>query len=245
MTLREKKKTIVVRINFFGPYIKREEIAKILDPKFKNIIYNLQRDLLKAFFDLPLSALSPEILDRYVEVTTKDLILPIAPSTKKIFGRLLKPLKSAKKSYCLGDYLSTIASCGVVGEMLAILLWKINDVKLKGKPITEKQEKGLFNSTFEKLGQKRRLDILNTFGHIKETQYNSFISIKNIRRPYLHLWSVNLHNEKKDALITLKKTLQLFKEITGIGLADAGTVKVNPLLLKLFQETERKKLIKK
>lgn len=45
---------------------------------------------------------------------------------------------------------------------------------------------------------------------------------------------------KVDALDVFKKSFQLFKEITGIGLADAGTVKVNPLLMKLFENIETK-----
>ncbi len=234
-------KTITVQINFFGPYIKKEEIPKILDPKLGGKIYSFQRDLLQLFFGLPFSALSLEILERYVEVTAEDSHTAIVPHTKEIFERLLKPLKAAKKNYCLGDYPSTIASCGIVGEMLAILLWKINDVRLKGQPITEEDEKGLFGSTFEKLGQDRRLKILKTFGHINEVQHENFMAIKSSRRPYLHLWSVDLKNERKDALDTFKKAFQLFKEVTGIGLAGAGKVKVNPLLIKLFENVKKDK----
>ena len=75
---------------------------------------------------------------------------------------MLKPLKSAKKNYCLGEYPATIALCGVVGEMLPILLWKINDVRLKGQSITEEDEAGLFGKSFEKLNQDQRLKILKT-----------------------------------------------------------------------------------
>ncbi len=227
---------IAVQINFFGPFLKKEEIEKTLDANHSDNLIETQRDLLKWFFDLPFGALSREILERYVEVTTEDSYNPIVPHTPEIFNRLLKPLKLAKKSYCLGDYSSTIALCGVVGEMLAILLWKINDVRLKGNLITEEEERGLFGRTFERLYQNERLRILKTFGHISDDQYKIFIAVQESRRPYMHLWSTDLKNEKEDALETLKKSFQLFKEITGIGLADAGTVKINPLMLKLFKE---------
>ncbi len=232
-------KRILVQINFFGPYVKKEGIPKILDLK-TTAPYNVQADLLQQFFELPFRALSQKILDRYVEITTKNLHISIAPYTKELSERLLKPLKAAKKNYCLGDYSSTIALCGVVGEMLAILLWKINEPRLKGKPITEEDEKGLFGSTFEKLGQKRRLEILETFGYINEIQYRNFVVIKNSRIPYLHLWSVDLKNDRKDALDTFKKAFQLFREITGIGITDARTVNVNPLLIKLFKNPKEK-----
>jgi len=231
---------ITVQINFFGPYLKKEDIPKILEQKPTNTFFELQNDLLKYFFDLPLPVLSQEILERYVEATTEESHTAIVPHTKEIFERLLKPLKSAKKNYCLGEYSATIALCGTVGEMLAILLWKINDVRLKGKPFTEQDEIGIFGSSFENLGQDKRLKILKTFGHVTETQYNSFDIIRKSRKPYLHLWTTDLKNEQGDALDVFKKSFQLFKEVTGIGLADAGTVKVNPLLMKLFENQEVK-----
>lgn len=229
---------IIVRFNVFGPYLKKGDIPKILDSKFTDAISQHQRELFNQFFELPLNALSKEILERYAEATTEESHTAIVPHTKEISERLLKPLHSAKKCYCLGDYAATIALCGMVGEMLAILLWKINDVRLKGNPITEQEEIGIFGSSFENLGQDKRLKVLKTFGHITETQLNNFDTIRRSRKPYLHLWTTDLKNEQADALDVFKKSFQLFKEITGIGLADAQTVKVNPLLMKLFENLE-------
>lgn len=228
------KKTITVQVNFFGPNVKKEDIPKLLDPKLSNTALQMQRDLLNLFFDLPFDALSKEILERYAETKSKAIV----PHTKEIFERLLKPLRSAKKCYCLGDYAATIALCGTVGEMLAILLWKINDVGLKGQPITEQDEKGLLGSSFEKLGQDRRLKVLKTFGFITEIQNNRFTDVKNSRKPYLHLWTADLKDEQVVALDVLKKSFQLFNEVMQIDLTDAGTLTVNPLLLKLFENYE-------
>jgi len=226
---------ITVQINYFGPYLTKDDIQKILNPKLSSTVFEHQSDLLNAFFGFPISALSNEVLERYVEATTKDLHTTIVPHTDEILERLLKPLRGAKRNYCLGDYAATIALCGIVGEMLAILLWKINDVRLKGMPITEREEEGLFGWTFERLGQEKKIKILETFGHINNSQYDLFKDIKESRRPYLHLWSADFTNEREDALDVFKKTFILFKDITGIGLADAGTVKVNPLLMKLLK----------
>ena len=231
---------IIVQINFFGPGLAKADIRKILDPKFADTVYQLQRDLFNWFFELPLSALSEQILERYVEATTEESHTAIVPHTKEIFERITKPLRSAKKCYCLGDYAATIALCGTVAEMLAILVWKINDVRLRGNQITEQDEIGLFGSSFENLNQDKRLRVLKTFGHITDAQLVSFEKIRKSRKPYLHLWTTNLENEQADALDVFKKSFQLFKEITGIGLADAETVKVNPLLLKLFENAEEK-----
>ncbi|PIT87070.1 MAG: hypothetical protein COU31_04840 [Candidatus Magasanikbacteria bacterium CG10_big_fil_rev_8_21_14_0_10_40_10] len=229
---------ILVQINFFGPFLKNEDVSKILAGQTfeeKNNLPDFKRELISSFFDLPAISLSEEMLKSYIEATTEESHMSITPHTKEIYERLLKPLKSAKKNYCLGEYSATIALCGVVGEMLAILLWKMNDVRLKGSAITEDQEKGLFGRTFEKLGQEKRLEILKTFGHTNNEQHQVFKNIKDSRNHYLHLWILDSTNEKSIALETLKKSFILFKEITGIGLADAGSVKVNPLLLKLFK----------
>jgi len=231
----------LVQINFFGPFLKNEDIPKILAEKALNVrngLPDIKQDLISSFFDLPVTSLSEEILKSYVEATTEESHMNITPHTNEIYERLLKPLKSAKKNYCLGEYSATIALCGIVGEMLAILLWKMNDVRLKGCEITEEQEKGLFGRTFEKLGQEKRLDILKTFGHITDDQYNVFKKIKDSRNHYLHLWILDSTNERHVALETVNKSFILFKEITGIGLADPGSVKVNPLLIKLFNITE-------
>lgn len=133
-------KTITVQLNFFGPYIKKEDIHIILQSETTKPIDDIRKRLLGSFFGLPTNALSEKILERYIEVTTEELHLPVVPHTERIFKRILKPLKSAKVNYCLGDYLSTIASCGIVGEMLAILLWKLGDVRLNNKPMTERDE---------------------------------------------------------------------------------------------------------
>jgi|SRR3989344_1158395 len=224
---------IRVQLNFLGPHIKKEDIAKILSPKSKGEeeIFDFHRGALESFIELPLTSLSEEILERYVEVTD-GIHTPILPA----FERLLKPLKSAKRNYCLGDYTATIASCGIVGEMLAILIWQANELTIKGRPITEAIEKDLFGRSYENLGQTGRLRILKAFEFISELQHQKFVTILNSRRPYMHLWTADFQNERRDALTTYKTSSELIVEITGIGIADAGTAKINPLLIKFLKE---------
>jgi HEPN domain-containing protein len=163
--------------------------------------------------------------------------MPIVPHTAKIFERLLKPLKSAKRNYSLGDYLATVSTCGIVGEMLTILIWEINDVRLNNKPLSKSMEKVILGHSFEeRLSQDRRLKILKAFGLISESQYQELNSIREIRNRYLHSWKEESLNEKKDAFDTIKYAFRIFREITGIGIGDEpGTIKINPKLLKLFE----------
>ena len=44
--------TITAQINFFGPYIREEDISKILDYKNQGTKYNLEVTLFEHFFDL-------------------------------------------------------------------------------------------------------------------------------------------------------------------------------------------------
>jgi len=229
---------IIVQINFFGPPLKKEEILKILTSEKENDFYKTIAHLLSLFFDLPANALTQEILERYAETSIPELNIPITPYTKKLSERLLRPLHSGKKNYCLGDYAATIALCGTAAEMLAILIWKINEVRVAGSQINANGEKNLFGREFEKLDQYRRLEILEVLGFITTNQLSDFNKLRSLRKPYLHLWDADLSNEKQDSFNALKTIFQLFKDITGVGLADAGTVKVNPKMLKFLQDAE-------
>ena len=236
-------KQISVQLNYFGPFIEKlmeEDIPKLIKGELggERLSY-LYGALFEAFFELPLSALSPEIIGRYLEVTIKETHLSIVPHTKHIYEKLLRPLKSAKRNYCLGDYLACIAACGVVGEMLSILIWKINGIRVNNKLMTSGDEKNLWGREFEKLGQEKRLLILKTFNLISETQFDDLNFLREIRRPYLHLWSTELKNERDDALKAVKKVFHIFKDVTGIGIGSRGHLSINPLLMKLFEEKPR------
>ncbi|GAH02672.1 unnamed protein product [marine sediment metagenome] len=228
-------KSIVVKLSFFGPKIKKSEIAKILDKDEKGPYYEGIRERLEHFFGFPLDNLSSEILTRYIEVTTKDVHLQFMPSQNNIINRLLKPLKFAKKSYCFAEYTSTIALCGIVGEMLAILIWKMHKITVKEKPITEIQEEGLFGCKFEELNQFACIKILRTLDCITETQSGNFTKIRKKRNFYMHHWNIDLNKEKKDAKDIYKTTFRLYKKITDMKLDKTGNLILDHLFLRFLQ----------
>jgi hypothetical protein len=232
---------IHVQINIFGPFIEPADV-ELLKANPKDLRLEFIKQNLEWFFKISFSGLERDIIERYIEATTKDTHLNIVPHTEEIFERLLKPLILAKKSYALGEYITTFALCGIVGEMLAILIWKIGGVSVKGKPITESDEELLFGRTFEKVQHYRRLNILKAFGLIDEEMGKKFKLLSEKRNQFLHSWAPTSDNEKKDALSVLLESFRLLKEITQIGLADGGTVTVNPKLLKLFEELNKNKL---
>jgi len=232
---------ITIKFNYFGPFIKKEDLEKVLDPEFNSLIgtvYEINRIILEEFFELPVSVLKKETIERYEETTSTDLHFYIVPHSDKIEEKLLKPLQSAKRNYCLGDYISTIAVCGIFAEMLAILVWKMNELNVSGRRLLEKEEEKLFGRSFENLGQDQRINILSVLNLIDAGQKEKFDQIRRVRRQYLHFWSSAIKDQRRHSLEVLKHSFHLLREITDIGLADAGTVKVNPKLVKMIEYKE-------
>lgn len=218
-------------VNVFGPPVTRESLDKITkgdkDPQAE---FNLM--LLEKFFDLKLPSLSKEMLDRYLECSAPELAIPFTP----LIERIVPPLKSAKRNYCFGEYISTIALCGMIGEMLAILLWRATPMTIGGKVMDEREQQDMFgNYTFEDLGQERRVRVLYTLKAIDDNKKAKFDCLRNCRKKFLHKWDVDLTKEKSEALECLKTCYLLFKEIFGLQIINSQ-IAVNPLILKVIQD---------
>lgn len=225
---------ILAKFSFFGPLLEEDEIIQIQGGVGIGANLEIKKGRLELFFDLPLQCLSRKILDRYVEVTEPDIHVEMMPAQSNVLNRLLKPLKFAKKSYCLGEYTTSIVLCGIVGEMLAILIWKMHGIKIKAETITESQEADLFGRRFEELGQSACLKILRGFGCITQTEFGNFEKIRQKRNDYVHLWHIDLSKEEEDARNTYKTTFRLYKSITGMELDQEGQLRLNPLLAKFL-----------
>src|SRR6266850_8189139 len=59
------------------------------------------------------------LIARYREISTEDVRLSIVPNEERITDKLVAPLRHAKASYMVGNFLATLALCGMVAEMLA------------------------------------------------------------------------------------------------------------------------------
>lgn len=218
-------KDILVQINFFGPVITNladEDIPKLINGELKPVA-EIYKILLESFFEFPLSALSVPIIKRYMEVTTKEIHSSIVPSTEQLHVKLLRPLSSAKRNYCLGDYLATIAVSGMIAEMLTGLIWVMHGdskEKINGK-------------RFDDLSHAKRINLLLSEKIIPKLLYDDFDFIKKIRNKYLHSWKADFSNEKKDAMASVKKAFKLYKKVVQVS-QKGGKVAINPLLLKLF-----------
>jgi hypothetical protein len=102
--------------------------------------------------------------------------------------------------------------------MLAILAWNMTSIKYNGNPTDDKFEASVLSSKFEKLGQERRIKILEGFKLLSEAQKNEFMNLKNIRIKYFHLWSGDFSEMKSDSCRCFKIITDLIKDILQIGI---------------------------
>ena len=173
------------------------------------------------------------LLARYREIA-KGEPLSIVPDEQRVVDKLVAPLRHAKASYMVGNYLGTIALGGMVAEMLAILLWDLAGAELGGKPMTVKDEDALFGSAFEKLGQDRRVRVLDAYGQISVPVKADFDLLRSVRRKYLHLWSQDHDRLPADAIEVYRACLRLVAAVFGQSVVE-GKIVLTPQLMKYLE----------
>ncbi len=228
----QERQSIIVKMNFPAPPMSKSEMDKILKGEANTDIEKHWVTWFEHFFGLPQSSLTKNLLGRFRKVNTKKTFMNVVPAIQK----LLKPLEDSCRAYCFGLFSASIALSGVVAESLQILLWQMHAVRIKEKEITEEQEKALLGRRFERLDQSRRIEVLETFGWINEGQKKRFCHIRDARNRYLHSWEEDFSREEQEALLCYQYAFSLFKEITGVALHDAGSIKANPLLVNWMQK---------
>ena len=164
------------------------------------------------------------LLRRCREISAEPEPLFAAPADERILEKLVWPLLHAKGSYMLGNYLGTISLCGMVAEMLAILIFEVAQPNLNGQRITEPLQRDLFGGSFEKLGQHRRVSILHACDLITDELKDSFDRIRTIRRQYLHLWSKDYANISTDAIRCYRDALKVVVFVLGQDIRDGKLV---------------------
>jgi len=171
-----------------------------------------------------------KILARYREVNTEPVKLFLAPAEQRILDKLVWPLRHAKASFMVGNYLATISLSGMVAEMVTMLLWEMALPEINDHPMTKDNEKKLFGSDFEKLGQERRVSVLSGYDLISHKTLQHFETIRLTRKRYLHLWSQDHDRIANDAVKCYHAAVSLVVEAIGQDIRD-GKLALNPKLL--------------
>ena len=166
------------------------------------------------------------LIERYKAINDRSDGLRFVPTEARILENIVWPLRYAKGSYIVGNYLGTISLCGVVSEMLAILLFKSSEIQINGSPLTESGEKAIFGSSFEKLGQQRRVSILYGYNLIDQEIKTTFDKLREKRNRYLHNWSQDCQSLQRDAVDCYEATIKVTLFVIG------QDVKEGRLLLK-------------
>jgi len=189
----------------FKAYINPLQILNIDEPWASRLDKTVTvEDILKFACPPDIKSDLDTLVSRYKEISNERDRLFAPPAEDRILNKLVWPLRHAKASYMFGNYLATISLCGMVGEMLAILLFDISEPKINDKTMDEEDQKYLFGSTFEKQGQYRRVEILQSLNFIDDGLKNSFDLIRTTRKKYLHFWSQDHESLPNDAINAFK-----------------------------------------
>ena len=174
------------------------------------------------------------LVRRCQEISAEPEPLFAAPAEERILKKLVWPLLHAKGSYMVGNYLGTISLCGMVSEMLAILIFEVAEPEINGARITETSQRELFGSSFEKLGQDRRVSILCAYDLISEELKDSFDRVRLKRRQYLHLWSKEYDKLSTDAVDCYLDVLRIVAFVLGQDIRD-GKLLLDPKLIRYLR----------
>jgi hypothetical protein len=171
------------------------------------------------------------LVTRFKAISKEKPRLFAAPVEQRILDKLVWPLRHAKAGYMVDNYLGTIALCGMVAEMVAMLLFEIATINLNNKPMTEQDQIAVFGSKFEKLGQDRRVQILHAYGIINDDLKKAFDLIRIARKKYLHLWSQDHEQLPADAIEAFNSAILIAVTAIGQNIQD-GKLILNPSLVK-------------
>jgi hypothetical protein len=194
-------------------------------------------DQLLAFLCAPgLPGDVPSMVARYRQISVEETRLFAAPAEDRILEKLVWPLRHAKSSYTLGNFLGTISLCGMVAEMVAMLLFDITEPRLNNRPMQKRDQEALFGRSFETLDQYRRVEVLRAYGAIDDQTKEAFELIRTTRRRYLHLWSQDHGRLADDAVSVFKAAVRLVVRAIGQDIQD-GKIILNPALTKYLERT--------
>jgi hypothetical protein len=176
------------------------------------------------------------LVSRYREISIEKERLFAVPGENQIMNKLVWPLRHAKGSYMLGNYLGTIALSGLAAEMLAMLIFESFKIALKEKPFAEAGQKVTSEKEFERWGQEKRIKKLLEYKLITKDMKQKFDNIREKRNKYLHLWSQADKSQPRDAISAYKSAVSLVATTIVHDVKD-GIIYLNPLIAKYLQRS--------
>jgi len=177
------------------------------------------------------------IRERYLRLSTPQLDLFAVPAEARILDRLVWQLKSAKQSFCLGDFVGCISLAGMVAEMTMIFLFDLAADALDLSSLSPEDREFLSCRTYEELDQRQRIKRLRKLGIISQTVADTANRIRCGRREYLHVLSKDLANLEQDAESTYADAVSMVRVATGISVGEGGAAVIPELLRHYLTRT--------
>ena len=160
---------------------------------------------------------------RYIEVSEKDEGLHLTLEEPELKENLFGPLRQAKMNYVIGNYVGSVALCGIVAEKLAIL------VHAMSTPSRVEREE------FEELPQAKRIKKLKQAGYIDEQAVKDYGDIRAARRSYLHHWNIPEERTTRRAMQAYASATRLVLGVMDVQLIN-GHVRLNPDLRRYLED---------
>ncbi|NOJ27663.1 MAG: hypothetical protein DA330_06600 [Nitrososphaera sp.] len=177
-----------------------------------------------------------EMKANYARVSTNITKLFAVPAEVMILSKIIRPLKHALGYFMIGNYLESIAMCGMVSEMAAVFLFQINELSIDGKSINNEKQASEALEEFERTPQSVRTQKLLNWNLIDEETKIKFDEIAKKRNIYLHRISANEDDIDKVAATTFNNILDIILSITGLGIGQPGKMILNPKILVYLQK---------
>jgi len=193
----------------------------------------LVRDLCR---DSPTDTLEA-IKKRYLKLSTQDLDIFFVPAESLILEKIVWPLKSAKQAFCLADFISCIALCGIVCEMAIVFIYDLAANLWDISRLDSKYQKIFTGRKYERFGQDRRIKELRKLGAITNELAEDANAVQRIRREYLHFLSKDYAGLEEDAYETYIAAFRVIKSLIALPLGEQGKLAI-PAHLKSYLESK-------
>lgn len=180
------------------------------------------------------------ILNRYREVS-KEVSNRIFVAPTSLLKKLVWPLRHAKGSFALGNYFGTIALCGMVAEMAALLIFEPSAIYIKKhfdlKKVVPSEFRHYFKGdAFEREGQQQRVRVLNKLRMFKDPKIKeAFDLVRDVRNRYLHLLSQPIDKSDRDAAKAFLATVDIVRYAMGLDVRN-GKVAFRPEIFAWIEE---------
>lgn len=235
----------LININRLGWSLDERDIDATLDiiqggitgNQYAETVFNPQKHFANIFIEwlkIPPQKITRDILERYVKMSPPELYIPFTLAQPEIIEqRIIAPLESAKRLACSEEFLASIALSGLVGELLVIFQWELHADDRK--PISDRN---IIRNGFSELPQNQRLNMLQAFGYINDSQTGRFKELYQRRNSMLHSWTDAFRRDEIEtyAIRCYCNAAFLMKGIFGIELTTADSLKMNVEVMRYIKK---------